>query len=90
MRGEQKTQGGALAGCHSGEETNLGEATEVQPEEEEAQTIKAGHRKLTAHETARYRCFLPDLAGLAGLHRVRPMSDQVRYYHVLFYPSSQP
>ncbi len=53
-----------------------------------ARSIKAGHRKLTAHETARYRCFLPDLAGLAGFHRVRPMSDQHRYYHVRFHPSS--
>ena len=25
---------------------------------------------------ARYRCFLPDLAGLAGERRVRPMPDQ--------------
>jgi hypothetical protein len=50
--------------------------------------IKAGHRRLTAHETARYRCFLPDLAGLAGFHRVRPMSDQSRYYHAIGDPSS--
>ena len=42
-----------------------------------ASSKKAGHRKLTAHKTARYRCFLPDLAGLAGFHRVRPMSDQL-------------
>ena len=53
-------------------------------------TAKAGHRKLTAHETARYRCFLPDLAGLAGFRRVRPMSDQFRYYHVTFSPSFAP
>jgi hypothetical protein len=26
----------------------------------------------TAHARARYRCFLPDLAGLAGLRRVGP------------------
>jgi len=26
----------------------------------------------TAHALARYRCFLPDLAGLAGLRRVGP------------------
>src|SRR5437588_8871019 len=33
------------------------------------------HRGLTAHARARYRCFLPDLAGLAGVRRVRPMPD---------------
>src|SRR5438309_6658492 len=33
------------------------------------------HRGLTAHVRARYRCFLPDLAGLAGVRRVRPMPD---------------
>ena len=27
----------------------------------------------TAHALARYRCFLPDLAGLAGLRRAGPM-----------------
>ena len=37
---------------------------------------KAGHRLPTAHALARYRCFLPDLAGLAGLHRAGPMPDQ--------------
>src|SRR5579872_916869 len=37
--------------------------------------IKVRHRELTAHARARYRCFLPDLAGLAGVRRVRPMSD---------------
>src|SRR5580658_1061166 len=36
---------------------------------------KARHRGLTAHARARYRCFLPDLAGLAGVRRVRPMPD---------------
>ena len=29
----------------------------------------------TAHALARYRCFLPDLAGLAGLRRAGPMSS---------------
>ncbi len=29
-----------------------------------------------AHALARYRCFLPDLAGLAGLRRAGPMPDQ--------------
>src|ERR1700722_12165395 len=33
----------------------------------------------TAHALARYRCFLPDLAGLAGLRRVGPGTD--RFYH---------
>ncbi len=33
------------------------------------------HRGLTAHARARYRCFLPDLAGLARVRRVRPMPD---------------
>ena len=35
----------------------------------------ARHRKPTAHARARYRCFLPDLAGLAGMRRVGPMPD---------------
>ena len=35
----------------------------------------ARHRELTAHARARYRCFLPDLAGLARVRRVRPMPD---------------
>src|SRR3954451_16425683 len=35
----------------------------------------ARHRDLTAHARARYRCFLPDLAGLARVRRVRPMPD---------------
>ena len=30
------------------------------------------YRGPTAHALARYRCFLPDLAGLAGLRRVGP------------------
>jgi len=34
---------------------------------------KARHRRSTAHERARYRCFLPDLAGLAGKRRAEPM-----------------
>src|SRR5215469_3008077 len=33
------------------------------------------YRGLTAHARARYRCFLPDLAGLAGVRRVRPIPD---------------
>src|SRR6202044_655608 len=36
---------------------------------------KARHREPTAHARARYRCFLPDLAGLARVRRVRPMPD---------------
>ena len=31
-----------------------------------AENEKARHRRPTAHARARYRCFLPDLAGLAG------------------------
>ena len=37
---------------------------------------KARHRSSTAHERARYRCFLPDLAGLAGKRRAEPMPDR--------------
>src|SRR5438128_2202814 len=33
------------------------------------------HRRPTAHARARYRCFLPDLAGLAGRRRAGPMPD---------------
>src|SRR5215467_11380024 len=40
---------------------------------------KARHRRPTAHERARYRCFLPDLAGLAGKRRAGPMPD-IQYY----------
>ena len=36
---------------------------------------KVRHRRSTAHERARYRCFLPDLAGLAGKRRAEPMPD---------------
>ena len=36
---------------------------------------KARHREPTAHIRARYRCFLPDLAGLAGVRRVGPIPD---------------
>src|SRR5256885_11802303 len=36
---------------------------------------KARHQKPTAHARARYRCFLPDLAGLAGRRRAGPMPD---------------
>src|ERR1035438_5130798 len=40
---------------------------------------KARHRRSTAHERARYRCFLPDLAGLAGKRRAEPMPDSTYY-----------
>ena len=36
---------------------------------------KVRHRLPTAHARARYRCFLPDLAGLAGVRRAGPMPD---------------
>src|ERR1700722_88600 len=36
---------------------------------------KVRHRRPTAHARARYRCFLPDLAGLAGVRRAGPMPD---------------
>src|ERR1700757_1139651 len=36
---------------------------------------KARHREPTAHARARYRCFLPDLAGLARVRRVGPIPD---------------
>jgi len=41
------------------------------------QEISAG--RPTAPELARYRCFLPDLAGLAGFRRVGP--GTLRVYH---------
>ena len=37
----------------------------------------ARHRRPTAHARARYRCFLPDLAGLAGRRRAGPMPDNL-------------
>ena len=37
--------------------------------------VLARHREPTAHARARYRCFLPDLAGLAGMRRAGPMPD---------------
>ena len=37
--------------------------------------VLARHRRPTAHARARYRCFLPDLAGLAGRRRAGPMPD---------------
>src|ERR1700686_3352816 len=40
-----------------------------------AENEKARHRRPTAHARARYRCFLPDLAGLAGVRRAGPMPD---------------
>src|ERR1700675_1994759 len=40
---------------------------------------KARHRRSTAHERARYRCFLPDLAGLAGKRRAEAMPDSTSY-----------
>ena len=44
---------------------------------EENMGVKARHRRPTAHARARYRCFLPDLAGLAGKRRAGPMPDNV-------------
>jgi hypothetical protein len=38
---------------------------------------KARHREPAAHARTRYRCFLPDLAGLAGKRRAGPMPDRV-------------
>src|SRR5438132_8442301 len=35
------------------------------------------HRRPTAHARARYRCFLPDLAGLAGTRCAGPMPDNL-------------
>src|SRR5712664_2872256 len=43
------------------------------------QDKKVRHRTPTAHERARYRCFLPDLAGLAGKRRAEPMPDSISY-----------
>src|ERR1019366_10529282 len=43
---------------------------------------KARHRRSTAHERARYRCFLPDLAGLAGKRRADPMPDSSYYQEI--------
>ena len=40
---------------------------------------KVRHQRPTAHARARYRCFLPDLAGLAGMRRAGPMPDQFRF-----------
>ena len=37
---------------------------------------KVRHRRPTAHARARYRCFLPDLAGLARVRRAGPMPDE--------------
>jgi len=45
---------------------------------------KARHRRPAAHERARYRCFLPDLAGLAGKRRAGPMPD-IQYYQEIAY-----
>ncbi len=39
-----------------------------------AQRPKKGTGHPAAHALARYRCFLPDLAGLAGLRRAGPGS----------------
>jgi len=38
-------------------------------------STKARHQQPTAHARARYRCFLPDLAGLAGRRRAGLMPD---------------
>src|SRR5271168_4822757 len=43
---------------------------------------KVRHRRSTAHERARYRCFLPDLAGLAGKRRAEPMPDSTYYQEI--------
>jgi hypothetical protein len=43
---------------------------------------KVRHRRSTAHERARYRCFLPDLAGLAGKRRAEPMPDTTYYQEI--------
>jgi len=46
----------------------------------------ARHRGPTAHARARYRCFLPDLAGLAGMRRAGPMPDPPHSNKVLCPP----
>jgi hypothetical protein len=46
---------------------------------------KVRHRRSTAHERARYRCFLPDLAGLAGKRRAEPMPDSTYYQEIAEY-----
>jgi len=43
--------------------------------EQAGRTNKPSTGYPTAQALARYRCFLPDLAGLAGLRRVGPMPD---------------
>jgi len=40
-----------------------------------AKPKKPGTGNPAAHTRARYRCFLPDLAGLAGMRCVGPMPD---------------
>jgi len=47
-----------------------------------ADKAKVRHRRTTAHERARYRCFLPDLAGLAGKRRAEPMPDSPYYQEI--------
>src|SRR5208282_5179295 len=47
-----------------------------------ADKTKVRHRRPTAHERARYRCFLPDLAGLAGKRRAEPMPDTTYYQEI--------
>ena len=58
----------------------------------EAKSIGTCTGEPTAHARARYRCFLPDLAGLAGLRRVGPGTLQGyhrrRSYHVVPLPPS--
>ena len=44
--------------------------------------IKSQAPATTAHERARYRCFLPDLAGLAGKRRAEPMPDSTYYQEI--------
>jgi len=48
----------------------------------------ARHRGPTAHARARYRCFLPDLAGLAGMRRAGPMPDPPHSNKVLCPPTA--
>jgi hypothetical protein len=54
---------------------NIWNAEEVGNRRAANSRFLARHRKPTAHARARYRCFLPDLAGLAGRRRAGPMPD---------------
>ena len=63
-----------------------------------ADKAKVRHRRTTAHERARYRCFLPDLAGLAGKRRAEEglrvtevaEAEDGRIVHYLEVPSKLP